>query len=60
MPQFFFLRKLKFVDKYRFSDLAGRLKWKGDAAAEQCAIRDEWKALQLLVERFAGYFKSTL
>lgn len=25
-----------------FSDLAGRLKWKGDAVAEQRALRNEW------------------
>ena len=27
---------------YDFSDLAGRLKWKGDAVAAQRALRDEW------------------
>ena len=27
---------------YDFSDLAGRLKWRGDAVAAQRAIRDEW------------------
>ena len=30
------------VKKYRFSDLAGRLEWDGDAVAQQRAIRDEW------------------
>jgi hypothetical protein len=30
------------VRKYRFSDLAGKLKWKGNAVAQQRAIRDEW------------------
>lgn len=25
-----------------FSDLAGRLQWKGDAVAVQRALRDEW------------------
>jgi hypothetical protein len=28
--------------KYRFSDLAGNLEWKGDAVAQQRALRDEW------------------
>lgn len=28
--------------KYNFSDLAGKLKWKGDAVAEQRTLRDEW------------------
>jgi hypothetical protein len=27
---------------YDFSDLAGRLTWKGDAAAMQRSLRDEW------------------
>lgn len=27
---------------YEFSDLAGRLAWRGDAVAEQRGIRDEW------------------
>lgn len=27
---------------YDFSDLAGRLTWKGDAAAAQRSLRDEW------------------
>ena len=27
---------------YDFSDLVGRLTWKGDALAEQKRIRDEW------------------
>jgi hypothetical protein len=30
------------VKKYRFSDLAGKLEWEGDAVAQQRAIRDEW------------------
>ena len=30
------------VKKYRFSDLAGRLEWTGDAVAQQRALRDEW------------------
>lgn len=28
---------------YDFSDLAGRLKWRGDALEEQRRIRDEWR-----------------
>jgi len=28
--------------RYDFSDLIGRLKWRGDAVAEQRAIRNEW------------------
>ncbi len=28
--------------KYDFSDLYGRLNWKGDAVAEQRKLRDEW------------------
>lgn len=28
--------------KYDFSDLVGRLQWKGDAVAEQRRLRDEW------------------
>jgi uncharacterized protein YpuA (DUF1002 family) len=28
--------------KYDFSDLVGRLKWEGDALAEQKKLRDEW------------------
>lgn len=27
---------------YRFSDLCGKLSWKGDAVAAQRKIRDEW------------------
>lgn len=27
---------------YDFSDVAGRLSWRGDAVAEQRVIRDEW------------------
>ncbi len=30
------------VKKYRFSDLAGRLEWTGDAVAQQRVLRDEW------------------
>ncbi|HEY1921874.1 MAG TPA: hypothetical protein VGG44_03830 [Tepidisphaeraceae bacterium] len=29
-------------NRYEFSDLAGRLAWRGDAVAEQRGIRDEW------------------
>lgn len=28
--------------KYDFSDLVGKLEWKGDAVAEQRRLRDEW------------------
>lgn len=28
--------------QYDFSDLVGKLKWKGDAVAEQRRLRDEW------------------
>lgn len=28
--------------RYDFSDLAGKLEWKGDAIAEQRLLRDEW------------------
>lgn len=28
--------------KYDFSDLYGKLDWKGDAVAEQRKLRDEW------------------
>lgn len=28
--------------KYDFSDVAGKLKWQGDAVQEQRKIRDEW------------------
>ncbi len=28
--------------KYRFSDLAGKLQWDGDAVAQQRKLRDEW------------------
>lgn len=27
---------------YRFSDLCGKLSWKGDAVAAQRSMRDEW------------------
>ena len=29
--------------KYDFSDLVGKLKWQGDAIAEQRRLRDEWR-----------------
>jgi len=29
--------------KYDFSDLVGKLKWEGDALAEQRKLRDEWE-----------------
>lgn len=29
-------------NKYDFSDVAGKLKWQGDAVQEQRIIRDEW------------------
>jgi len=29
--------------KYDFSDLVGKLKWEGDAVAEQRKLRDEWE-----------------
>ncbi|MBC7774321.1 MAG: hypothetical protein H7246_02700 [Phycisphaerae bacterium] len=28
--------------KYDFSDLAGKLQWRGDAVTEQRRMRDEW------------------
>ncbi|NUN08825.1 MAG: hypothetical protein HUU54_06585 [Ignavibacteriaceae bacterium] len=28
--------------KYDFSDIAGKLKWRGDAVAVQRSMRDEW------------------
>ena len=28
--------------KYDFSDFVGKLKWEGDAVAEQRRLRDEW------------------
>ena len=28
--------------RYDFSDLAGRLKWRGDPVTEQRKMRDEW------------------
>jgi hypothetical protein len=30
------------VASYRFSDLCGTMKWKGDAVAAQRSLRDEW------------------
>lgn len=32
----------KNTPKYDFTDLAGKLKWNGDALAEQRRLRDEW------------------
>lgn len=29
-------------NRYEFSDIAGRLAWRGDAVAEQRGIRNEW------------------
>ncbi|MBK8568433.1 MAG: hypothetical protein IPN76_35290 [Saprospiraceae bacterium] len=29
-------------NRYDFSDLAGKLEWKGDAVAQQRLMRDEW------------------
>lgn len=34
--------RLKPVTSYNFSDLCGKLSWKGDAVATQRSIRDEW------------------
>lgn len=28
--------------KYDFSDIVGKLRWKGDAVKEQRALREEW------------------
>lgn len=28
--------------RYDFSDLTGKLEWKGDAVAQQRSLRDEW------------------
>jgi len=36
------MEKEKSAKKYRFSDLAGRLEWNGDAVAQQRALRNEW------------------
>lgn len=30
------------LNTYDFSDLAGKLEWKGDAVAQQRLLRDEW------------------
>ena len=51
-----FARNLKFIIKlepfhnekeptgtYNFSDLTGKLKWKGNALAEQKRLRNEWE-----------------
>jgi hypothetical protein len=32
----------KTTKKYRFSDLAGKLTWSGNAVAQQRTLRDEW------------------
>ena len=50
-----FLRSLTYVEietkekqavatnpNYDFSDLSGKLEWKGDAVTQQRALRDEW------------------
>ncbi|APC91090.1 MULTISPECIES: hypothetical protein [Francisella] len=29
--------------KYDFSDVAGKLSWRGDVVSEQRKLRDEWK-----------------
>lgn len=34
--------KIKKAGNYHFSDLCGKLSWKGDAVAAQRSIRDEW------------------
>lgn len=34
--------KEKEKPKYDFSDIVGKLRWKGDAVKEQRALRDEW------------------
>ena len=31
------------TDKYDFSDLAGKLSWKGDGLSLQKTLRDEWR-----------------
>lgn len=36
------LTKKPLKPKYDFSDLAGKLQWRGDALAEQRRLRDEW------------------
>ena len=30
------------ANRYDYSDLAGRLQWRGDAVAEQRRLRNEW------------------
>lgn len=35
--------KKETIKKYDFSDLVGKLQWKGDAVAEQRKLRDEWE-----------------
>lgn len=35
--------KEQFEKVYDFSDLFGRLEWKGDPLAEQKKLRDEWE-----------------
>ncbi|MBI2355146.1 MAG: hypothetical protein HYV06_08975 [Deltaproteobacteria bacterium] len=34
--------KTQHAATYRFSDLCGKLSWKGDAVATQRKMRDEW------------------
>ena len=36
-------KKGESAQRYDFSDLSGRLKWKGDAVKVQREMRDEWK-----------------
>ena len=36
------IEKKEPVKMYRFSDLAGRLEWTGDAVTQQRALRNEW------------------
>jgi len=33
---------LKTIKEYDFSDLSGKLKWKGDAVSQQRTLRNEW------------------
>jgi hypothetical protein len=32
----------KRINKFDFSDLTGKLEWKGDAVTQQRILRDEW------------------
>jgi len=36
-------KKTETAQKYDFSDLSGKLKWKGDAVKAQRKLRDEWE-----------------